>query len=198
MCRKARECGTVTLHLLNRLTRHQLRTQHLRVDPSAASQAFRSLRDQTRRRREGDSNRRSPQDSDTFETALFAAGEPTLLPKAPAVRTLLPPPFQAEPYPCAPVRDVSEGHDRQMHERGMLEWIEHDEIGRIVVPTPLRFHDTDKSGDRTKSQARPAAVAESTCRGPGSPAHRQDVTSGPRISFVVWTSSGERPSESAD
>src|SRR6266853_324171 len=39
--------------------------------------------------REGDSNSRSPQDSDTFETALFARGEPTLLPKAPAVRTLL-------------------------------------------------------------------------------------------------------------
>jgi CoA:oxalate CoA-transferase len=31
-----------------------------------------------------------------------------------------------------------------MHERGMLKWIEHDEIGRIVVPTsPLRFHGAD-------------------------------------------------------
>ena len=31
-----------------------------------------------------------------------------------------------------------------MHERGMLEWIEHDEIGRIVVPTtPLRVHGAD-------------------------------------------------------
>ena len=40
------------------------------------------------------------------------------------------------------MRDVGEVmHDRHMHERGMLEWIEHDEIGRIVVPTsPLRFH----------------------------------------------------------
>ena len=28
-----------------------------------------------------------------------------------------------------------------MHERGMLEWVEHDEIGRIVVPTTaLRIH----------------------------------------------------------
>src|SRR6266446_10280409 len=52
--------------------------------------------------RERDSNRRSPQDSDTFETTLFAAGEPTLLPKALAVRTLLPPLFQAEPYPLRP------------------------------------------------------------------------------------------------
>ena len=34
--------------------------------------------------------------------------------------------------------------DRHMHERGMLEWIEHDEIGRIVVPTtPLRIHGAD-------------------------------------------------------
>jgi crotonobetainyl-CoA:carnitine CoA-transferase CaiB-like acyl-CoA transferase len=48
--------------------------------------------------------------------------------------------------PCAPVRDVGEVmHDPHMHERGMLEWIDHDEIGRIVVPTsPLRFHGTDK------------------------------------------------------
>jgi len=44
------------------------------------------------------------------------------------------------------VRDVSEVmHDPHMHERGMLEWIEHDEIGRIVVPTsPLRFHGADR------------------------------------------------------
>ena len=47
--------------------------------------------------------------------------------------------------PLAPVREVDEVmHDRHMHERGMLEWIEHDEIGRIVVPTsPLRFHGAD-------------------------------------------------------
>src|SRR6266446_5499297 len=56
----------------------------------------------TLRWRERDPNRRSPQNSDTFEIALFAAGEPTLLPKAPAVRTLLPPPFQAEPCPLRP------------------------------------------------------------------------------------------------
>src|SRR5437660_915850 len=44
--------------------------------------------------------------------------------------------------PLAPVREVDEVMaDRHMHERGMLEWIEHDEIGRIVVPTtPLRIH----------------------------------------------------------
>jgi crotonobetainyl-CoA:carnitine CoA-transferase CaiB-like acyl-CoA transferase len=47
--------------------------------------------------------------------------------------------------PLAPVREVDEVmHDRHMHERGMLKWIEHDEIGRIVVPTsPLRFHGAD-------------------------------------------------------
>jgi crotonobetainyl-CoA:carnitine CoA-transferase CaiB-like acyl-CoA transferase len=34
--------------------------------------------------------------------------------------------------------------DHHMHERGMLEWIEHDESGRIVVPTtPLRIHGAD-------------------------------------------------------
>jgi CoA:oxalate CoA-transferase len=44
--------------------------------------------------------------------------------------------------PLAPVRDVNEVmHDRGMHERGFLAEIEHDEIGRVTVPTsPLRFH----------------------------------------------------------
>ncbi len=48
--------------------------------------------------------------------------------------------------PLAPVRNVDEVmRDPHMHERGMLEWIEHDEIGRIVVPnTPLRVHGADK------------------------------------------------------
>jgi crotonobetainyl-CoA:carnitine CoA-transferase CaiB-like acyl-CoA transferase len=47
--------------------------------------------------------------------------------------------------PLAPVRDVGEVmHDLHMHERGMLEEIEHDEIGRVIVPnSPLRFHDAD-------------------------------------------------------
>ena len=44
--------------------------------------------------------------------------------------------------PCAPVRDLIEVmNDPHMHERGMLEWIDHPELGRIVVPTsPLRYH----------------------------------------------------------
>jgi CoA:oxalate CoA-transferase len=48
--------------------------------------------------------------------------------------------------PLAPVRDVDEVmNDRHMHERGMLQRIEHDEIGPITVPTsPLRFHGADK------------------------------------------------------
>ena len=48
--------------------------------------------------------------------------------------------------PLAPVREVDEVmHDRHMHERGMLRWIEHDEIGRVAVPTsPLRYHGADR------------------------------------------------------
>jgi crotonobetainyl-CoA:carnitine CoA-transferase CaiB-like acyl-CoA transferase len=48
--------------------------------------------------------------------------------------------------PLAPVREVDEVmNDAHMHERGMLEWIDHDEIGRLVVPnSPLRFHGADK------------------------------------------------------
>jgi CoA:oxalate CoA-transferase len=48
--------------------------------------------------------------------------------------------------PCAPVRNTSEVmNDPHMHERGMLERIDHPELGEIVVPaTPLRLHGTDK------------------------------------------------------
>jgi CoA:oxalate CoA-transferase len=48
--------------------------------------------------------------------------------------------------PLAPVRNVDEVmHDPHMHERGFLDDIEHDEIGRITVPTsPLRFHGADR------------------------------------------------------
>jgi len=47
--------------------------------------------------------------------------------------------------PLAPVRDVDEVmRDPGMHERGFLAEIEHDEIGRVTVPTsPLRFHGAD-------------------------------------------------------
>jgi crotonobetainyl-CoA:carnitine CoA-transferase CaiB-like acyl-CoA transferase len=48
--------------------------------------------------------------------------------------------------PSAPVRNLKEVMaDRHMHERGMLEEIEHPEFGRITVPTsPLRFHGADR------------------------------------------------------
>lgn len=48
--------------------------------------------------------------------------------------------------PSAPVRDLREVmHDPHMHQRGMLETIDHPELGRIVVPTsPLRYHGADK------------------------------------------------------
>lgn len=48
--------------------------------------------------------------------------------------------------PSAPVRNLREViEDKHMHERGMLEEIDHPELGRITVPTsPLRFHGADK------------------------------------------------------
>ena len=44
--------------------------------------------------------------------------------------------------PAAPVRELAEVlEDPHMHGRGMLAWIDHPELGRIVVPnSPLRFH----------------------------------------------------------
>jgi crotonobetainyl-CoA:carnitine CoA-transferase CaiB-like acyl-CoA transferase len=48
--------------------------------------------------------------------------------------------------PSAPVRDLREVmHDPHMHARGMLEWIDHPDLGRIVVPgSPLRYHGADR------------------------------------------------------
>jgi crotonobetainyl-CoA:carnitine CoA-transferase CaiB-like acyl-CoA transferase len=51
---------------------------------------------------------------------------------------------KANRVPCAPVRDVADVlRDPHMHERGMLEWIDHPRLGRTVLPnSPLRFHGT--------------------------------------------------------
>jgi CoA:oxalate CoA-transferase len=48
--------------------------------------------------------------------------------------------------PSSPVRDLAEVmYDPHMHQRGMLERIDHPDLGEIVVPTsPLRFHGADK------------------------------------------------------
>jgi crotonobetainyl-CoA:carnitine CoA-transferase CaiB-like acyl-CoA transferase len=53
---------------------------------------------------------------------------------------------KANRVPCAPVRTAPEVmHDPHMHERGMLEAVEHPELGRIIVPsTPLRLHGIPK------------------------------------------------------
>jgi len=47
----------------------------------------------------------------------------------------------AAKVPCAPVRRLSEVmHDENMHARGSLQWIDHPELGRVVLPhSPLVF-----------------------------------------------------------
>ncbi|MSO99490.1 MAG: CoA transferase [Acetobacteraceae bacterium] len=47
--------------------------------------------------------------------------------------------------PLSPVRDVSEVMlCEHMHERGTLEWVDHPDLGRVVLPTtPLRLHGLD-------------------------------------------------------
>jgi formyl-CoA transferase len=49
--------------------------------------------------------------------------------------------LMAAHVPCAPVRDLTEVmNDPNMHARGALQWQDHPEFGRIVVPhSPLRF-----------------------------------------------------------
>ena len=46
--------------------------------------------------------------------------------------------------PAAPVRDLIEVmNNEHMHERGMLQWIDHYSLGRVVVPnSPIRYHGT--------------------------------------------------------
>ncbi len=47
--------------------------------------------------------------------------------------------------PLAPVRDVTEVmRDEHMHGRGALEWVDHPDLGHVVMPTtPLRLHGLD-------------------------------------------------------
>jgi formyl-CoA transferase len=47
----------------------------------------------------------------------------------------------AASVPCAPVRELNEVVlDRNMHARGSLQWVDHPELGRVVLPhTPLQF-----------------------------------------------------------
>jgi CoA:oxalate CoA-transferase len=48
--------------------------------------------------------------------------------------------FASERIPHAPVRDLNEVmNDRHMHERKSLQWMEHPQYGRIVMPhSPIR------------------------------------------------------------
>lgn len=52
----------------------------------------------------------------------------------------------AASVPCAPVRDLSEVmNDENMHARGSLQWIDHPELGRVVLPhSPLNFEGTQR------------------------------------------------------
>ncbi len=48
--------------------------------------------------------------------------------------------------PGAPVRDLVEVmQDPHMHERGMLQWFDHEELGRVVLPhSPLGFPESPR------------------------------------------------------
>jgi formyl-CoA transferase len=52
----------------------------------------------------------------------------------------------AASVPCAPVRELSEVVlDRNMHERGSLQWIDHPDLGRVVLPhSPMVFEGTPR------------------------------------------------------
>lgn len=50
----------------------------------------------------------------------------------------------AEKVPCSPVRHLGEVIvDRNMHERGSLQWVDHPDLGRVVLPhSPFVFEGT--------------------------------------------------------
>jgi formyl-CoA transferase len=52
----------------------------------------------------------------------------------------------AASVPCAPVRELAEVIlDRNMHARGSLQWLDHPELGRVVLPhSPLVFEGADR------------------------------------------------------
>ncbi|MBS0560929.1 MAG: CoA transferase [Proteobacteria bacterium] len=52
----------------------------------------------------------------------------------------------AAAVPCAPVRELPEVvQDRNMHARGSLQWVDHPDLGRVVLPhTPLIFEDVER------------------------------------------------------
>ncbi len=52
----------------------------------------------------------------------------------------------AAKVPCAPVRQLLEVmHDENMHARGSLQWIDHPELGRVVLPhSPLVFEGAER------------------------------------------------------
>jgi formyl-CoA transferase len=52
----------------------------------------------------------------------------------------------AAKVPCAPVRELAEVmHDENMHARGSLQWIDHPELGSVVLPhSPLVFEGTGR------------------------------------------------------
>jgi CoA:oxalate CoA-transferase len=51
---------------------------------------------------------------------------------------------RAHKIPAAPVRDLTEvTNDDHMHQRGMLSWMDHPELGRVVLPnSPIRYEGT--------------------------------------------------------
>ena len=53
--------------------------------------------------------------------------------------------LQQHRVPCAPVRELAEVvNDPHMHERGALQWQDHPELGRIVVPhSAMRYQGSD-------------------------------------------------------
>ena len=71
-----------------------------------------------------------------LEVDALLEGWTSQQPKTAIAATLL-----ALAVPCAPVRELAEVVlDENMHARGSLQWVDHPELGRVVLPhSPFRF-----------------------------------------------------------
>ena len=81
------------------------------------------------------------------------------------------------PFPLAPVREIPEVmNDPHMHARGALNWVEHPQLGRVVLPSsPLRLHGaapgrTQAEPAPWRAQRRDSRLARQGCRNRGAAA----------------------------
>jgi CoA:oxalate CoA-transferase len=113
------------------------------------------------------------------------------LPKDEVARRML-----AAAVPCAPVRDLFEVmHDENMHARGSLQWIDHPELGRVVLPhSPFVFEGTAR---RPIEPSLPLGASNDMVFGDWL-GHSQEELTAYRAEGVIGRPEGAAPADEAE